>query len=444
MKTRREFKPIRFALIVFIGLVIFCLAQLSWWIIYQIDLGKQLSRHEIELLHQKIEIVTLNVNRCFRHKTNMISYALDMAPDKGKFIDSLLADSSIIGYSMTDSSSGKNVLFGRADSSLYTAIGGGTVYFNPEYPAALLGDDSSRIEFHPSGRNVGENMSWVHPEMFSISPDVMQGIEDEAHRRIKMFASEGSFFVLITLLGAFLIYRTLQRSENLKFRQHNFIQAVTHEFRTPLTSLRLYLQTIQSGKIDSAKKTKLYDKMLDDCYRLDGMIDNVLEAGHSDRNDYKLNPSEADLSNDLNEYLDNFEPLAKGLNGSIERRIQPGIISRTDYGALERAVKAVVENALKYSKPENRVVTVTLDSDDKYARISIADNGTGIPKNEQKNIFDRFYRIGNESTRSVKGTGLGLYLARQTVESHGGKIIVESEGRGDGSVFTIKLPLVSS
>ena len=443
MKTRREIKPTKFALIVFIGLIIFCLAQLSWWIIYQIDLSKQLSRHKVELLHQKIEIVSLTANRCFQQKSEMISYALSLAPDKNIFIDSLLADSTIIGYSATDRLTGEKTEFGRLDSSLYADIGGATVYFDPRYPKSLLGDDIGNIEFNLSGRSDGENMSWVRPEMFSISPNVKISIEQESSRRIKMFASEGSFFVPITLFGAFLIYRTLKRSEGLKFRQQNFIHAVTHEFRTPLTSLRLYLQTLQAGKLHDDKKPELYDKMLDDCYRLDGMVDNVLEAGHSVRNDYKLNLVKTDLSGDLSEYLDNFEPQVKGLNGQIERRIEPDIFVRTDYHALERAVKAIMENALKYSKPDNRVIRVALTREASHACITIADNGVGIPKNEQKYIFDRFYRIGNESTRNFKGTGLGLYLARQTVEGHGGKIEIQSEGIDRGSVFTIKLPVVS-
>ncbi|HDL04250.1 MAG TPA: HAMP domain-containing histidine kinase [candidate division Zixibacteria bacterium] len=443
MKFKKGLKPTRFALVIFLILVVFCLAQLSWWIIYQIDLSKQLSRHKAELLNQRIEITVLAVNRCFQQKLGMLSYAMNVTENTGDFFDGLLSDSAIIGFATNEDGDGKPVVLGRIDSTFYADIAGGTVYFDPHYPEKSLASLEGTVVFDPTGHHGGEGMNWISPEMFSISPAVREEMEREIAGRIKMFASEGSFFVIIILFGAFLIYRTLQRSEGLKFRQQNFIHAVTHEFRTPLTSLRLYIQTLQAGKIDENKKQELYAKMLDDCYRLDGMVDNVLDAGHSSRNDYKLNLTPTDLAVDLNEYLSNFEPLIRGLGGRIETRIEPNVNVRTDYQALERAIRMIVENALKYSDPNDRVVTVSLSKDSWSARISIADNGVGIPKEEQGNIFDRFYRIDNESTRTVKGTGLGLYLARQTVENHGGRIKVESEGIGRGSVFTITLPLVS-
>lgn len=257
-----------------------------------------------------------------------------------------------------------------------------------------------------------------------------------------MFASEGSFFILIILFGAFLIYRTLRRSENLKYRQQNFIHSVTHEFRTPLTALRLYLETLQSGQVDSRKSRAIYDKMLDDCRRLDNMIDNVLEAGRSGREDFKLDLTETDLSNDLAEYLKSLESFIKSYKAVLKSEIEPGIHARTDYHALGRALKAVIENAVKYSHPDNRVVEVGLERGRRNAIISIEDYGAGIPPGELKNVFDRFYRIGNDSTRRVKGTGLGLYLVKQTVDAHGGSIEAQSDGIDTGSKFIIKLPLI--
>lgn len=443
MKTRRDIKPTRFALYIFVGLIIFCVAQLSWWIIYQIDLSKQLSRHQAELLDQRIEIIGLTANRCFQQRISVITYAMNMAQDQGNFFDSLLADSIIIGYSSSGIPAGTAKNYGRVDSTFYADIGNGTtIFFDPEFPGQLLGDAKDAIDYNPSGKHGGENMTWVDPAMFAVLPEVEEELTRSTHGRIMMFASEGSFFVLITLFGAFLIYRTLQRSEELTFRQQNFIHAVTHEFRTPLTSLRLYIQTLQSGKLNDDKKHDLYGKMLDDCYRLEGMVDNVLEAGRSGRQDYRLNLEKTDLTGDLDEYLDNLQPLLDGLGGKIERHLEPNITVRADYQALERAVRAIIENALKYSKPENRKISVSLSRQGALACIDIADNGVGIPVKEQKYIFDRFYRIGDESTRTVKGTGLGLYLVRQSVEAHGGTVKIRSEGIGHGSVFTIKLPLV--
>jgi signal transduction histidine kinase len=257
-----------------------------------------------------------------------------------------------------------------------------------------------------------------------------------------MFLSEGSVFVLLILIGAFLIYRALQRSEDLKFRQQHFLQAVTHEFRAPLTSLRLYLEALQSGNVDKDLAEELFPKMLDDCERLDGLIDNVLEAGHFGKSGYDLNLSKTDLSDDLVEYLDGLEPLVTRFGGNIERNIEKNAPVRTDYQALRRVVRALIDNALRYSPDENRNITVDLVKTGQRAEIRVADNGVGISKDEQARIFDRFYRVSDNYSRAVSGTGLGLFLAREIIEAHKGEITVESAGENKGSVFTISLPLL--
>ncbi len=443
MKLKKENRPTRFALIVFIGLVIFCIAQLSWWIIFQIDLSKQLRDYQIKFLEQRIEHLTYLSNRCFQQRADMAARGKHLIEGRSDFFDSLLTDRVVIGYSLRDKNLNTYEITGTIDSTFYFSIDRQTtIYFDPQFPAGLIEESDSRLVFIPQGLNGGENGTWVKNGMFAVNPDLLQDINDKSRRTIMMYASEGSFFILIILFGAFLIYRTLRRSEDLKYRQQNFIHSVTHEFRTPLTALRLYLETLQSGQVDDKKSGEIYGKMLDDCRRLDNMIDNVLEAGRSGREDFKLDLTETDLSNDLAEYLNSLDSLIKSYKGTLKSELEPGIRARTDYHALGRALKAVIENAIKYSHPDNRIVEVKLARERRNAVISITDNGMGIPSGELKNIFDRFYRIGNDSTRRVKGTGLGLYLVKQTIDAHGGRIDAHSAGLNMGSKFIIKLPLV--
>ncbi|MCK5125842.1 MAG: HAMP domain-containing histidine kinase [candidate division Zixibacteria bacterium] len=281
----------------------------------------------------------------------------------------------------------------------------------------------------------------LQSEDADIPIEVVLEIEERQRRMVIMFISESCFFILIILLGAYQIYRTLRQSEALKRQQLNFMHAVTHEFRTPITSLRLYLETLQSGNIPPDKTAELYPKMIDDTNRLESLIDNVLQAGNLSQGDYKLNLVETDLSRDVKDYLAATDPFIKRQNGSLTSDIEPGIKARTDAKAFIRVINALVDNALKYSAKGEKLIRVILRKENNNALLSVTDMGIGIDASEQKKVFERFYRVGDENTRTVNGTGLGLYLVREIIEAHDGKASVWSEGKDKGATFTITLPL---
>lgn len=439
-------KNIRFGLFVFLFLIIFCLVQLTWWIIYQLDLNQRLYQQRMGLLELKSESIINRVNNDFRRLSDLAGYAIrSAAGDQSEIeqcLSNLLSDEAVVGYRML-SDDGKAILIGgELDSTFHYEVEKGlTLYFDPEYPRRLIGDSSQDLIFTIDGYEGGTDMIWVRADMFEISPTTRERIERESRKGLKMFIFEGGFFMLVVLFGAYLIYRTLQRSEELKARQVDFIHSVTHEFRTPLTSIRLYLETLKSGKIEKSQAEALYGKMIDDCDRLDGMVDNVLETGHMGQDDYRLNLSVTDLTNDLREYMDDLKSQITRQNGTLTTDLQENIKVRSDYHSLGRAVRAIIDNALKYSPPDRRVISVMLESVGRKAIITISDNGFGISARDRKRIFDRFYR-GGDNKRSAKGTGLGLYLVRQIIKAHGGTIDVESKGSDKGSRFVIKLPVV--
>jgi signal transduction histidine kinase len=447
MKLIDPSNGIRFGLFIFLFLILFCIVQLTWWIVYQLDLNRQIHQYRTELLAARAESISNRVNHDFQGLSELARRAyITAGKDRGelkKCMVNLLSDSAIVGYQISGMDSGKAEIGGVVDSSFYyEAEPGLTLYFNAEYPRRLIGTPPDLI-FSPPAQNDGLDMIWVRADMFQIAPEVQDRIESESRKGLKMFVFEGSFFMLIVLSGAYMIYRTLQRSEDLKARQINFTRSVTHEFRTPLTSLRLYLETLDSGKLDTGQSQQLYRKMLDDCDRLDSMVDNVLETSHFGREKYELKLTEADLSRDLREYLDGLAPYIERQHGSLKIEIEENIRIRSDYHALGRAVRAVIDNALKYTPRDHREIKVDLSQAGKYAVLTIADQGVGIPHEEQDKIFERFYRITDNSRRAVKGTGLGLYLVRHIIEALGGKIEVKSEGADRGSAFIIRLPLVS-
>jgi signal transduction histidine kinase len=439
---------IRFGLYVFVFLIIFCLAQLTWWIIYQYDLNRQIYQNQISLLQIKAETLADRVNHDFRRLSDLAGLALQTSGgDRAsleKCLANLLSDKAVIGYCLGDESGGE-VFIGDIDSTFYVGFGPNHVlYFDRKYPENIINGAAPELVFETPENSNGEGLNWVSGDMFRIIPEVRQRIEDESASGLKMFIFEGSFFMIIVLSRAYLIYRTLQKSEDLKIRQVNFTQAVTHEFRTPLTSLRLYLETLESGKLDSEQAVQLYSKMLDDCDRLDSMVDNVLEAGHFGREKYELKLTETDLSADINDYLNEMKPYLNRQNGRLKLEIQENIRVRSDYHALGRAVRALVDNALKYSPPERREITVSLISSGNFAIITVSDKGVGIPEEEQRKVFERFYRVTDINRKSVKGTGLGLYLVCHIAEAHMGQVGIVSEGTDRGTSVNIKLPLVKS
>ena len=447
VRLKKEKKPIRFAFIIFIVIVVFSVGQLTWWIIFQIETGRKHKQYQLDTINLERAYLAHHINRDFQSFIDIASLthgSLAGQPGKLKeFYDNLLVNPAVAGYRVVDDTGKALYQGGVIDSTFFAAIGANAfLFFDRGYPEKIIKTHQAELEILLEGYCNGQDRPWVSEAMLQIPPEMTARLKSESRRRIVMFVSEGSFFMLLILFGAYLIYRTLQRSEDLKFRQQNFIQAVTHEFRTPLTSIRLYLETMRSGKITADKCGDLYPKMLDDCDRLDRLVDNVLQASLYDKDEYRLNLAETDLGEDVNDYLNNMEPLIKRHNGELRRDIEPNLRVRTDYQSLGRAVTALVDNALKYSPVEKRRIEVTLRNNADRVELKVADNGAGIPAGEQDRIFERFYRVGNEATRSVKGTGLGLYLVRQIVEAHQGEVEVTSTGAGQGSVFTIKLPMV--
>ncbi|MDD4051272.1 MAG: HAMP domain-containing sensor histidine kinase [candidate division Zixibacteria bacterium] len=449
MILKRDRQPTRTALIIFLALVVFSVAQLSWWIIFQINTGTTQRELCLKNAHEKGALASTLVNDRFRRLSLIsqrifIEFMADTSRLSGELF-LLLEDPALTGYSIVSADRLSVIRGGALDSTFYHTIApGAVIYFNASYPMGVISSQAVGLTFTVSGRHNGAGAGWVTPDMYAPSPGLLAQINDRTNRTITMFVFEGGFFFFIILLVAYLIYATLRRAEELKFAQQNFLYSVTHELKAPLASIRLYLQTIMSGKIDSERTQELLPKMIDDCDRLEGLIDNVLEAGHFSRDGYQLKLTAANLADDLQEYLDDLEPFVHRHGGTITRILADRVMVRTDYQAFRRVITALIDNAVKYSAPGRRDIAVTLESDSRHCRLSVRDYGQGIDKKEQPKIFDRFYRSADDAARQVRGTGLGLFLVREIVEAHRGKVTVESPGSDQGSTFIITLPLVKS
>ena len=252
----------------------------------------------------------------------------------------------------------------------------------------------------------------------------------------------GLVFFLIIIAGmvvnTIFLVREIRRNE-----QHDsFINAVTHELKTPVASIRLYLQTLQSRDLDEAKRREFYQIMLDDSDRLLHTIDQVLRAG-STRSQFRRI---ANARVDLREIARECVELARTRFHLPEEAVSfdsktPGeAIVVGDADELKAAVWNLVDNAVKYS-PSGPKVNITLEETADHSRyaLKVRDTGPGISRHELKRVFRRFYRIQGMAVRA-KGSGLGLFIVRSVAKRHGGKAYAESEGAGRGSTFTILLP----
>jgi signal transduction histidine kinase len=249
------------------------------------------------------------------------------------------------------------------------------------------------------------------------------------------------FFLLIIggmVLNTIFLVHEIRRNE-----QHDaFINAVTHELKTPVASIRLYLQTLQARDIDEAKRREFYQVMLDDSDRLLHTIEQVLRAGSTSSRFRRT----ARVPVDLGEVARECVALARTrfhLRDEVleyDERLTAGpAVVIGDGDELKAAVWNLIDNAVKYS-PEAMRVRVSVEDVEGRIAVRVSDNGVGISPEELKRIFRRFYRIPAGVARRVKGSGLGLFIVRSVAKKHGGRAFAESPGSGGGSTFTILLP----
>ncbi|MBZ5546864.1 MAG: HAMP domain-containing histidine kinase [Acidobacteriia bacterium] len=258
---------------------------------------------------------------------------------------------------------------------------------------------------------------------------------------VKVFLGIIFFSAIVTglVLNTIFLVRELRRNE-----QHDsFINAVTHELKTPITSIRLYLQTLEQREVGEAQRREFYQLMLLDTDRLLGTVEQVLKAGEAGHK-----KTGQRLPVEFNGLVHECVELARTRHHlrpeSLEYQehftnADPACVMG-DPEELRTAVSNLLDNAVKYS-PDGVYISVELESPDKERIVlRVRDRGVGIPQQELKRIFRRFYRVTQRSVSQVKGTGLGLFIVRAIARKHGGRVFAQSEGAGKGTTVTLELP----
>lgn len=258
-------------------------------------------------------------------------------------------------------------------------------------------------------------------------------IENGQRRNSVKHITEGLTFLLLVFIGAFYIYRLVRRQFVLQQQQQNFVMAVTHELKTPISVVRLNLETVQKHQLDEERRKKLMGITVQETMRLDTLINNILISTQLDVDAYKTSKEELNFSELVHDVLTQF--VTRYPDRNIRRNISEEVDIKGDPLLLKLLVSNLLENAHKYS-PNGAPITCSLESGAKHVYFKVIDEGVGISEEEKKKVFDKFYRIGNEQTRKTQGTGLGLYICKKIVQSHRGAITIDNNAAG-GSTFTV-------
>ena len=252
-----------------------------------------------------------------------------------------------------------------------------------------------------------------------------------------------TFSLIIAGLIVYTVF--LVREMGITEQQDSFLNSVTHELKTPIASIRLYLETLQSREVGDAQRKEFYRIMLQDADRLQHTVEQVLRAGHARQKRRLDHRAPVDLVWLVQDCID---------TARMRHNLPASAVARADYDPatmlvvagdvdqLRTAIANLLDNAVKYSSTTPQVTVQAVGATPDTAWVRVKDAGVGIPKAQIGRLFTRFYRF-QPSGFTVKGTGLGLYIVRSIAKAHGGRVFAQSEGEGRGATFTLQLPRTS-
>ena len=275
--------------------------------------------------------------------------------------------------------------------------------------------------------------------------DVVDKFDIDPHM---VFESQPALVIVVLslLVGLILTGLSMTFIYNLKMQQlyrlqNNFINNFTHELKTPVTSLKLYLETFLKHELSKEEQDKFVNYMLQDVHRLSDNISNILDLGRIESSHFKGEFVELNLPCFVSSFYADNAYLFKGANIKVEHLEGDDINVAINTSLFEMLLINLATNAVKYNQSGKPELQVQFEVSQRNVMIKFSDNGIGIDRSQSKKIFKKFYQIGHSNIMSAKGSGLGLYLVQNIVRAHRGKIKVSSDGADSGSMFTVTLPL---
>lgn len=266
-------------------------------------------------------------------------------------------------------------------------------------------------------------------------------LENEVRNKLFMILGEGSVFMTLLFIGAFYIRKFVLREQRLARQERNFLLATTHEFNSPIAAIKLNLQTLQKRSLSEEQFKGVLGSALGANQRLELLVSNILAASRLDAGRFELHEEEVALQQVFQNLKNRFNLIALESGSELKFSCQADLKVWSDAGVIELIIGNLIENALKYAPSSPVLIDAKLNNG--KVMISVSDFGPGIPRDEQEQVFRKFYRVENEETRSQKGTGLGLYLVRQLADLHGAKVQLKAN-TPKGCVFIITVNGISN
>jgi two-component system, OmpR family, sensor histidine kinase SenX3 len=262
-------------------------------------------------------------------------------------------------------------------------------------------------------------------------------------RQVGPLVLGAALFALI--IAGIIVYTVFLVAEIRRNEDHDtFINAVTHELKTPIASMRLYLETLQSRAVPEEQRQEFYRVMLEDADRLHRTVEQVLKAGVAGQRRKTRGSTTVDVAALARECVDKATASHHLAEGAIALELHDDgpMTVRGDLDELRTVLVNLIDNAIKYSGEAVRITVAVAAPSPNAVWLRVQDRGVGIPRKHLKRVFNRFYRVQARSLTKVKGSGLGLYIVRSIARAHGGRVFAASEGEGKGATFTVELPRI--
>lgn len=281
----------------------------------------------------------------------------------------------------------------------------------------------------------------VKGDEVTVSPAAAAALDEAQHSRVNQYTWESGFFLLVLAAGIAVLWRGLSGEAEIRRKQDNFLAMVSHQFKTPLASLQLSLETMLRRALSPERFQQLSHRMLDDLRRMENMVAKILDSARLDRGRMQLNRERIGVAEAVRHVLANVEEVARRENVAFTLDIPADLDLFADPVATDGVLRNLIENAIAAIAPlKGGAITISGRRSGSAVEVSVKDTGIGFEPADAQRLFEKFVRLDTTGGRDAAGTGLGLYIVRRFMHFENGEAKAQSDGPGKGATFTVTWP----